>query len=473
MTNLLLIILTYLLFTQVQHPEPDPPSSPPNVIIITGDDHGIQLGSYGDSIARTPHLDKLSTQGIHFSKAFVTQASCSSSRSSILTGLYPHQNGQIGLAHRGFSMDKAYPNLVRTLKENGYRTGIVGKLHVNPSNAFPFDFSMTASNPTRDVRWVADTARWFMETGEKPFLLYLNYSDPHTKFVDQIKGIPANPIDPSQVKPFPFQMIDQPQQLSRISGYYNCVSRLDAGVGMILRELKNLGLEENSVIIYLGDHGAPFTRGKTTCYEAGVQIPLIVRYPGEVTPGTSSSALVSTIDIYPTILDILNLTTPPELQGVSLLKTMSSSASEQRAYLFSEMTYHTHLNYAPKRAVRNGRYKLIHNILFNGAKVVPSVDGDRAYAYSRDDKYDKTIIRTFFDRLTRPPEYELYDLLEDPYEFSNLANDPDLSGELDTLKQALEDWRMRTNDPFFDLDIQQEHLEMTKDDIAQERKKRK
>ncbi|NND05334.1 MAG: sulfatase [Saprospiraceae bacterium] len=447
-------------------------STLPNIVLITADDHGIQLGCYGDSIAQTPNLDQLSREGVRFTRAYVTQASCSSSRSSMLTGLYPHQNGQIGLAHRGFSMDSVYPNLVSMLKQHGYRTGIIGKLHVNPSEAFPFDFAMTKSSATRDVRWVSDTARQFVQSGSAPFFLYLNYSDPHVKFFNQVRGIPPDPIDSTEVIPFHFQMIDHDQQLARIAGYYNCVSRLDQGVGMIMQDLQTLGMSQNTVVIYLGDHGAPFSRGKTTCYEAGIQIPLMIKYPQHVNPNSISSKLVSTIDLYPTILDILGLPKAFNLSGRSLLAVQKPNNEISRSFLFSEMNYHTHLNFAPKRAVRNDRFKLIHNILFDQAEVVPSVDADQAYTYSRNPKYAGTKVRAIFDRLISPPEYELYDLVNDPHEFINLAENDAFAPMLDTLMDALHSWRTQTGDPFLDKETRELHMELTQTDKEMQTKRR-
>lgn len=219
--------------------------SGPNVLLITADDLGLHLGCYGDSIARTPHLDQLAQEGMQFTNAYVTQASCSPSRSSIFTGLYPHQNGQIGLAHRGFTMLKGIPNLVQTLKEDGYRTGIIGKLHVQPESAFPFDYQQLKSHPTRDVQQVTERLKEFIQAGENPFFVSLNYSDPHVKFFSQIEGIPEKPFRSEQVSSFPFQLVDTEPQLERIAGYYNGVARLDAGIGMVRRMLADIGQLDN------------------------------------------------------------------------------------------------------------------------------------------------------------------------------------------------------------------------------------
>jgi N-sulfoglucosamine sulfohydrolase len=473
MNSLMIVMVSLFVLSSCTGGKQNKERQKPNILLITADDHGIQLGCYGDEIARTPNLDKLASQGVLFQNAYVTQASCSPSRSSILTGLYPHQSGQIGLSHRGFSMRDGIPNLVSTLKQNGYRTGILGKLHVQPENEYPFDLKLTAAQPTRDVKWVADTAKVFLQSSDEPFLLYVNFCDPHVQFYKQVKGIPEDTYDSTMVNPFPWQGIDQPEELTRIAGYYNCVARLDEGVGMLLKTVEDLGEMDNTLVIYIGDHGAPFTRGKTSCYESGIQIPCIMKYVNQVKANTQSDAFVSTLDILPTILEASHIDFNSPMEGNSLFKTLAGEEDATREYLFSEFTFHTHKNFSPRRAVRNKRFKLIHNLL-HGEKALPStfVDGDMAYRLSRDEKYDGTKVRDAFDRLANPPEYELYDLQEDPYEFTNLADNAKYADELNELKTVLLHWREETDDPLLKDSIVNAHLKQTRLDIANMTQKR-
>ena len=473
MISLIVVTISLFVLTSGAGGKQNSAQQKPNILLITADDHGIQLGCYGDEVARTPNLDQLAGQGVLFQNAYVTQASCSPSRSSILTGLYPHQSGQIGLSHRGFSMREGIPNLVAALKQNGYRTGILGKLHVQPESEYPFDLKLTAAQPTRDVKWVADTAKVFLQSSEDPFFLYVNFCDPHVKFFKQVKGIPVDTYDSTMVKAFPWQGIDQPEELARIAGYYNCVARLDEGVGRLLKTVEELGVMDNTLVLYIGDHGAPFTRGKTSCYESGVQIPFIMKYENHVEENTQSDAFVSTLDILPTILDASQIDLHSSMEGNSLFKTLAGEEDATREYLFTEFTFHTHKNFSPRRAVRNKRYKLIHNLL-PGEKAFPStsVDGDVAYRLSRDKKYDGTKVRHAFDRLANPPEYELYDLQEDPHEFTNLADDAGYASELDELKTVLQNWREETDDPLLNDSIINAHLNQTRLDIEHQTQKR-
>jgi len=239
-----LIIFIFILGCKINN-------KPLNVIIITADDLGVQLSCYGDDIIHTPNIDKLAAQGIRFTNAYVTQASCSSSRSSILTGTYPHTNGQIGLAHKGFKLNKDYQNIPQLLKQHGYKTGIIGKLHVNPESLFPFDLFQTNYKEARNVELVAERAETFIKTAaDTSFFLYINYSDPHVPFYKEYEGHPLNPLTYDEVKAFNFQGIDDQEELERISGYYSCIRRLDEGIGLLMAKLENLGVLENTLIFF-------------------------------------------------------------------------------------------------------------------------------------------------------------------------------------------------------------------------------
>ena len=179
----------------------------PNILLITADDLGCQLSCYGEQRFRTPRLDALAAEGVRFESFYVAQSSCSSSRSALLTGRWPHQTGQIGLAHLGFTMHPGQPNLPALLQAAGYRTGIIGKLHVAPAAEFPWDWmpakEKVAALPTRNVHWVAQQSREFLASAKaagQPFFYYVNFFDPHgpyTPEADQVEGVPEKPLRPA------------------------------------------------------------------------------------------------------------------------------------------------------------------------------------------------------------------------------------------------------------------------------------
>ena len=434
-----------------------------NILLITCDDLGLQVGCYGETRIRTPHMDRLAASGVRFETAYVTQASCSPSRSSIFTGLYPHGTGQYGLANPGY---KLHPHLhaatiPAVLKTAGYRTGIIGKLHVEPEDVFPFDFDERRSHGlTRTVREAASRTRRFLSgVGGLPFFLMMNFADPHAlrdatdpnqwSFPVQVDSLPAKPLPPGARTLWNWQGVDAPAQRARVAGYLNAVDRVDTGVGMVLEELKQAGRLEDTVVILIGDNGPPFERGKTTCYEAGLRTPFLVRWPGVSRPSVSQ-ALVSTVDIAPTIFDAAGVQSPVAVHGRSLRPVLAGPAAGWRGYLAGEFHYHGARNFYPRRAIRDQRYKLIHNLLAGRAKPPTGIDGDGASRLARESRYDGTPVRAVFERFADPPEFEFYDLAQDPIEFVNLAGKPELRRQQERLAAAMLAWRKESQDPFLD-----------------------
>ena len=437
----------------------------PNILLIVSEDNGPELSCYGDPYAKTPHLDRLAEQGVLFERAYVPQAGCSQSRASFLTGLYPHQHGQIGLATWGFRMYREEtPNLPRCLKDVGYRTGLIGKLHINPASAFPFDrHDIPSSNFARkNLPDYAKFAKEFINQDDAPFFLSVNYPDPHDPWIRQVDGLPANPLSGIDVRPMSYMGIDTPGLRAVVADYYNCISRMDSLVGTLLEQLEDSGKANNTIVIYLGDHGADMLRGKRTCYEGGLRIPMIVRWPGHIHPQVRPE-LVSTLDLMPTLLEAAQAPSGKDLPGKSLSPLFRPGDVDWRTHFFAE--YHTHAaapNYFPQRSVRGPRYKLIESLLPGTvhpdyAKTLEKLKGDFAsqrYAGKLDleSAIEQAVspIRDAYQLMRQPPRYQLYDLQQDPHEFVNLADADEHRETLDNLKQRLTQWRHQTRDPLMD-----------------------
>lgn len=448
----------------------------PNVLLITADDLGVQLGCYGDELAETPNIDRLAHESVQFQTAYVSQASCSPSRSTMFTGLYPHGNGHYGLANAnvGFQVnehlfDALLPNV---LKQAGYRTGIIGKLHVNPEKAFAFDMRRGEGFGSRAVRQQAEFAREFVEqAGDQPWFLMFNLFDPHVArrrladgsrgpqfFPDQVKGIPENVLTAEDVPPWPWQQIETEAQRTKIAGYYNCVHRIDAAIGMLMDVLREADQYDDTLILFLGDHGPPFTRGKTSCYESGLRVPFLARWP-EVSQPHVSEKLVGSVDIYPTILDAVDIELPDGLHGRSLRPVLNGpEQAEWRTSLVGEFHYHGARPFFPRRAITDGRYKLIHNLRAGEATASASVDGDSAYQAAQELPPDHPA-RQAMQRLVDPPEWELYDLHQDPIEFDNLADLETMRETQQRLKAQLVQWQEETQDPFTDREFRQQVMD--------------
>lgn len=424
----------------------------PNILLIISEDNGPELGCYGEPYVRTPHLDRLASQGVRFDRAYVPQAGCSQSRAAYLTGLFPHQNGQIGLATWKFRMySEQTPNLVRSLKGAGYRTGIIGKLHVNPKSAFPFDFKkIPTSNFTRKkLKDYATSAKEFINQSDKPFLLSVNYPDPHRPFSKKVGGLPKKPLEPEDVKPFAYfgDGVDTPELREQVANYYNCMSRLDSLIGDLLRVLNESGKADDTLIIYFGDHGADLLRGKRTSYEGGVRVPLIIKWADRWQ--SVRNELVSTLDLMPTLLEVTGAKPVANLAGRSLIPLLDDKAKKWRTHLFTEFHTHSGHNYYPQRTVRNDRYKLIQNLMPNEVNPGYEFTINRFFP-GLQEAIDASPVREAYELMRKPPAFELYDLKNDPYEFQNLATDPKRSKTLNDLRSRLLKWRQDTKDPMLD-----------------------
>jgi N-sulfoglucosamine sulfohydrolase len=429
----------------------------PNILLIVGEDVGPQLGCYGDPVARTPRLDRLAAESVRFERAFVTQSVCSPSRASILTGLYPHQHGQIGLATHQFRMVRRWPTMPGLLQAAGYRTGRLGKLHVLPEDAFPFDFVWDDPKHigfrNRDVRTTAEVARRFMDGGG-PFFLMVNFADAHTPFLRQSHGLPADPITAAQAAMPPTVGVNTERLRTIAADYYNSVARLDTGVGLLLDELERAGLARSTVVIFLGDHGPQFSRGKTTCFELALHVPLLLKWP-QGAPAVRRE-LVSAVDLLPTVLELARLPPPGNLPGSSLLAP--AAGPEARRYVFAEWnTSHPFPGPSllfPQRSVRDDRYKLIVSLLTRARNPVEDYYTSQALldvgpSQAEIDSAPPDVAAAYATWRQGPP-LELYDLLTDPAERVNLAGRPEFAGVQARLLEALQHWRQATGDPLLD-----------------------
>jgi N-sulfoglucosamine sulfohydrolase len=433
-----------------------------NVLLITSEDNGVQLSCYGDRAIDTSNLDSLAADGTCFETAFVTQAVCSPSRSSILTGLYPHQNGQIGLTTSKYRMRRAYPSLPSILKAAGYRTGRLGKLHVEPEDAFPFDTvwndSAYISFHHRDVAKTAEVAESYIAESSEPFFLMVNYCDAHLPWLRQDCGMPPRPFVSSEVHVPPAVGVDSGRLRQHAADYYSCVKRLDIGIGYLLEALERTGHRDDTLVIYLGDHGPQFSRGKGACYELALQVPFIVRWPEMPAQGMVRNRLVSSIDIMPTVLDALGLPAPKDLPGASLRPLVAGEPCDWRKHVFCE--WNTSHPYPPpsflypQRTVRDGRYKLIQTLLPDRDNPVEEyytkhVLVDTGTTQWEIDHGNQTVQRVY-NGWRRPNPIEIFDLETDPNEFNDLAGTQEGIAIRDRLLPVLQAWREETKDPLLD-----------------------
>jgi N-sulfoglucosamine sulfohydrolase len=429
-----------------------------NVLLIIADDQGLDLGAYGNRVLRTPNLDQLAARGTLFTNAFATVSSCSPSRSVIYTGVFSHSNGMYGLAHDVHNQHllPGIRTLPQLLKAAGYRTALVGKKHILPGSALPFDAELAPERPgNRDVAFMASEARKFLaSSADRPFLMIVGYSDPHRAAQNfgntrAWPGIERRTYDPASVT-VPAHLPDLPAVRRDLADYYESISRLDSGVGLLFDVVRATGHSNDTLVIYLSDNGRPFPGAKTTLYDEGIHLPLIIASPSQTRRDVRNSAMVSWVDILPTILDWARISPPSAqpLAGRSLLPILEQADPEGWDRVFASHGFHEIQQYYPMRAVRTREYKYIVNL---SAALEFPVAGDIASSPTWQAIAARPSVglgaRTMQAFLHRPPE-ELYDLRKDPVEVHNLASDPAHRDILERMRAEMMKFRTDTHDPW-------------------------
>ena len=418
----------------------------PNIVFIVSEDNSEQIGCYGESRVHTPALDKLAETGVRYTNAFVPYSVCSPSRAAFLTGLYTRQTGHIGLATHKFAMYKDFKTMPAYFQEAGYYTGFLGKTHINPERLVE-DFvdyrAIRGANFNKkiSIKEYANEAKVVMANAakeEKPFFLIINYADAHRSFVEVSEaGYPTVKIK-EEIEPMPWIGSDTPALRRELKNYYSCMNRLDEGIGMVLENLGKMGVRDNTLIVYISDHGADFPRAKGSAYEAGTKIPMIVNYPKGFSQGKVEDKFVSTLDILPTLLKSANQEIPEQLAGFSL-QDLDTEKIEGRKYIHTFTTGSAPSILYMQFAIRDNRYKLIYN---------PDRELNllAASRYVNSKLSEEHQVQSFL----YPPEFELFDLETDPYEWNNLANNNDYKDIQEQLWKAMKSFQKEIKDPFFE-----------------------
>ena len=435
-----------------------------NIIFLVADDHGTDaLGCYGNKLVHTPNLDKLAEQGVRFTNAFCTSASCSASRSVIMTGMYNHAIGHYGHAHdyHHFSTFDTVKSLPVYLEEAGYHTARIGKYHLAPESVYRFK-EVLECDPRSTVE-MAEKCKDVINRKE-PFFLYFCFDDPHrghpfrgetwdspNSFGNKPGGYPGEVIkiySPDEVQ-VPDFLPDTRECRAELAEYYQSVSRIDQGIGRLLELLEESGKENSTAIIYISDNGVAFPGAKTTTYDPGIRLPCIIKTPCMENESIVNNAMISWVDLTPTILDFAGIDPAKlNLQGRSFKGVIDHVNPEGWDKIYASHTFHEITMYYPMRVVQDRRYKLIWNIAWQ----LPYPFASDLWAsstwqgiYRRNDShYGKRSVAAYLDR----PEFELYDMLSDPHEVVNLANKSEYNIILEQMKQDLKDFQFSTRDPW-------------------------
>ncbi len=400
----------------------------PNILYIHSHDTGRFIEPYGHNIP-TPNLQDLAEEGVLFKQAFSAAPTCSPSRASLLTGKYPHNNGQFGLVNRGFELNDPDKHIVNTLKNEGYNSALIGMQHIrkDPLTIGYDNVLNVESNYSKDV--TPKTIEFIDNNIDEPIFLSVGFEETHRPF-PEVK----NKNDIKYTKP-PANIPDTPETRKDMAAFKESAHILDHGIGKILLKLKDKNLYDNTIIIYTTDHGIAFPKMKCTLSDQGIGVSLIIKGPLGFNGGKVIDTLVSHIDIYPTLCDILNINKPKWLQGKSLIPIVNNEKKNIRDEIFAEVNYHT--AYEPMRTVRTKRWKYIRHFR----------NRTKPFLSNTDESLTKDVLMKYDWHNSFIAQEELYDLMLDPTEANNLANEPSKKDILEKMRNKLDNWMKKTNDP--------------------------
>lgn len=442
----------------------------PNILFILTEDQGAHMGALGTKDVKTPNMDALAASGALFRQAYVAYPVCSASKACIMTGLHSHTNGLVNNTNNYLKpaakiteaeknappyvhtrIRSTAPTLIEVLKEHGYRTSVAGKLHVSPNERFPYDEFIPKLGGKQALAGVIKRA-----AGKPWFLMHNTITFTHRPYIDSEKQ-PIG-IDPAKVK-LPAHLPDTPTARRDWAEYLDGVQRDDKAVGEVLAALHESGEEDHTIVIFMGDHGPAYQHGKMTPFELGLHIPLIIRLPGA--KPVVSDALVSELDLLPTLMDVLGIKYESTLHGLSLKPLLEGQPDAKgHDFIFGEVSGRS-LNIPrgmEERSVLDATHQLVVRCKLDEPKVINADLRDMKPWINR--IYGETVrVKEQFPEAYRilsemdphalggkPPQIEFYDLKNDPFELHNLANDPGHRSELERLYAAMKQWHVDTND---------------------------
>lgn len=424
-------------------------SAPPNIVLLHWHDVGRRVAPYEDH-GWTPTLRSLAARSVVFDQAFCTAPVCTPARGSLFTGMHPHRNGLMGLAHLGWRYHPGQQTLAHLLGAAGYHTALVGLQHES-QDAGDLGFDEIFQDDTlappgmgghlreheapQYCGPVAKLARRFL-LGRRhpggPFFASIGFWEVHRPYPPER----YQPVDPASV-PVPAYLADRAGVRHDLAGFFGATHQADAAVGVVLEALVEAGLDENTWVVFTTDHGEAFPRAKGTLYDPGLGVALMVRPPPAWTgPRRRVDALVSHVDVLPSLLELAGAAIPDGLDGVSLVPLLEGGAGRVRPAVFAQQNWHDPDNYDPMRCIRTPDFKYIRNYGDLAGRRLP---GDVAASSSVEGMRDDVVS-------SRSP-VELYDLRHDPHELHNVAGRWDYAEIEAALASELDRWRIETADP--------------------------
>jgi N-sulfoglucosamine sulfohydrolase len=423
----------------------------PNILIIMADDctHN-DLPIYGGQNAATPNIDRLASEALVFNRAYLASAMCQPCRAELYTGLYPMRNG-CAWNHSASRPDVT--SMPHHLKPLGYRVGLAGKVHVQPDKVFPFEkiggFDPSCvRNPTRlhDLQHV----RRFI-AGDDPFCLVVALVEPHVPWV---MG-DASKYTPKKLK-LPANLADTPRTREAFSRYLAEITYMDGQVGEILQVLKQSGQADNTIVLFTSEQGSQFPGCKWTNWDTGLHTALIARWPGKVTPGKRTDALVQYADILPTLVNAAGgKPSRRNFDGTSFLPILLGTKSAHRKFVYG---MHNNIPEGPAypiRTISDGQYRYIRNLSPDEIYIEKHLMGwsgkgelnNPYWATWVSNAWNQPHTYEMVKRYMHRPAEQLYNTAKDPYEMTNLADDAAFSAVKARLSAELDRWTTAQGDP--------------------------
>ena len=427
------ICLVYLSLSACMLQATTSPASqiPPNIVIVIADDQTwSDAGCYGNGDVNTPHIDRLAKEGLKFNLAFTATAMCAPTRQQLYTGLFPVRNG----AYPNHSqVRKGTLSFVHYFREAGYRVGLCGKRHFGPADSFPF----TTVAKDKLAAFVAEP---------KPFILVYASNSPHRPWT----AGDASQYDPQDLTLPPY-MYDNQQTRTALADYYAEITDFDRELAMVDQTVSLANKKDETIFIYTSEQGAQFPYGKWTCYDIGLHVGFIMRWPNHITANTQTDALVQYVDVVPTLLELCGIKPPTDLDGRSFASVALGRKDKHQRYVFGAHTTRGIIQGSasyPIRSVRTRQFKLILNLNHTVAfqNIVTRGDGNPAWASwvtaAETDPIAKALVNGYIHR----PAVEFYNIAADPLERTNLANLPEHQKEISRLSKVLASWMRQQGD---------------------------